>query len=222
MIIASWGLWRARNDRVWNSIHLNSDRIWEQTMAFWEGWKQARGRGGRKQRVGSNNNGGIGPGVWQVPGVNILKLNVDVSTGGANRGFRWVVRDHTWSFVAGVAKPWYGKFSTREGELLSIREALSWIHSEGWDNVEVESDALQAVSEILHGSSSTSFGLIVGDIRESLANFNSISFSHVRRSANRVAHVIAIVAGMSNCRVWFGIPPSCVVTALTHDFINIS
>ncbi|CAH9087463.1 unnamed protein product, partial [Cuscuta epithymum] len=103
-------------------------------------------------------------------------------------GLGWVARDSTGAFLAGAAIPRKGVCLPKEAEALSMREALSWIKAAGWDQVDVESDALHLVEGVHSASTESSFGLLVNDIKEVATSFSSITFSHVKRSANRVAH----------------------------------
>ncbi|CAH9089593.1 unnamed protein product [Cuscuta epithymum] len=94
-----------------------------------------------------------------------------------------------------------------EAEALAIREALSWIKTAGWSNVDVESDALQLTRAIQSKGNESAFGIIVDDINEISASITGIEFSHVKRSANRAAHDLAKAAGsMSGRCVWIDVP----------------
>ncbi|CAH9087957.1 unnamed protein product, partial [Cuscuta epithymum] len=137
---------------------------------------------------------------WRKPPHGRLKLNIDATIRGNRCGLGGLVSDDAGEFVAGFVKIWQGRLSPLEAELVGIREALSWIKEKGWDSVDVESDSLGAIKEILHGSSVSSLGVIAGDIREIRLLFADISFSHIRRSANMAAHELAQAScSMSDC-----------------------
>ncbi|CAH9123411.1 unnamed protein product [Cuscuta epithymum] len=84
---------------------------------------------------------------------------------------------------------------------LNIQEALSWIKNQGWDFVEVETDALVAIHKIRVGLSRSAVGILAEDIRDISKRFSNIDFSFVRRSSNRVAYELARVAcSMYDCQ----------------------
>ncbi|CAH9124776.1 unnamed protein product [Cuscuta epithymum] len=141
---------------------------------------------------------------WCRPSVGRLKLNVDAAVREDKCGLGWCLRDAAGSFVTGAAKPRTGRLSSLEAELIGIMEALSWLQGTDWKIVDVESDASRAIMEITRGSSCSSYGLVADDIRDIAKNFSSISFSHIRRSANRIAHELARAAcSMSDLHSWF-------------------
>ncbi|CAH9139730.1 unnamed protein product [Cuscuta epithymum] len=101
----------------------------------------------------------------------------------------WCLRNSEGQFIASVLRPWSGRMSVLGAEFVGIREALSWLKGFGDIPVELESDAARAISEILNGSSCSLVGLLRDDIRDLANFFSNISFSHIRRSANRPAHL---------------------------------
>ncbi|CAH9133301.1 unnamed protein product [Cuscuta epithymum] len=128
-------------------------------------------------------------------------------------GLGWCLRDDNGSFVAGAAYSWPGKWTPLGAELLGIRKALSWIKQYGWNEVEVETDAIRAVAEITLGSSCSSIGLLGEDIRDLTKSFMNISFSHIMRSANKTAHALARAAcSLSESRSWFYTSSSFIVS----------
>ncbi|CAH9096841.1 unnamed protein product [Cuscuta europaea] len=91
----------------------------------------------------------------------------------------------------------------------------------GWDNIDVEFDALQIIKSISYGTIDSIAGLLIDDIREISSNFISISFSHVKRSVNRIAHDLPGAAvSLSDRYVWLYSSPSCILASLDFHFIN--
>ncbi|CAH9137916.1 unnamed protein product [Cuscuta epithymum] len=152
-----------------------------------------------------------------------LKLNVDAAVKEDGIGLGWLLRNKAGVFIEGASKLWFGRLSPWEAELVGIREALSWVKENGWDFIEVESDASKAISEIQGGSSISLVGIIAGDIRGLCYCFTEISFSQVRRSANRAAHVLAQAScSMSGCIFWNEFPYVFLTYVLNIDSINES
>ncbi|CAH9120177.1 unnamed protein product, partial [Cuscuta epithymum] len=183
---------------------------------FIEGWRLVQ------KTVGEANYSGRATiSSWRRPSPGRYKLNVDAAVRDKLCGLGWILRDGYGNFVAGVSKVWHGSLSPLEAELIGIREALSWMKEGGWDGVEVESDSSGAVTEILQESSISLAGIIGGDIREINLGFTDISFTHIRRSANRAAHELARAAcSVSGCICWDNHPPHFIVHVLNTDLMN--
>ncbi|CAH9142860.1 unnamed protein product [Cuscuta epithymum] len=203
---------------VWHAEACGVDQIIAVARSVLFGWRAAQEQG----RECLNRTERRAEEVWKKPVEGRMKVNVDAATGmGGKRGLAWVVRDAAGQFVAAGAKPWEGNISPKEAEILGVREALSWLKENRWDCVDIESDASQVVSAIYNGGGVAQFGLIVEDVRDLMKDFNSISIAFIRRSANRVAHTLARAAvSLSDSHVWLSIPPTCIMQALSHDFIN--
>ena len=89
-------------------------------------------------------------------------------------------------------KDFLGCVEPEIAEIMSMKEALSWIAAFQWSNVHIESDSLvciQALQSSIHFPSQ--FGYLVSDCKLLLSQLPSISFSCIKRSANRAAHCLA-------------------------------
>ncbi|CAH9141770.1 unnamed protein product [Cuscuta epithymum] len=138
-------------------------------------------------------------------------------------GLGWCLRNSEGQFVAGASKPCPGVLTALGAELVSIREALSWLKEYGITSPEIESDAVGAVTEIQEVSSCSLVGLLRDDIRDLTDSFSFISFCHVRRSANKPAHLLAREAcSLSDMQLWVDFPPDFIVSAFANDLININ
>lgn len=83
-------------------------------------------------------------------------------------------------------------------EIMTIKEALSWMKQRNWKDATIETDsllAIQALSSSLQMSSS--FGLLVNDCREFLNTFINVCICYVPRSANGTTQclLVALVLG---------------------------
>lgn len=80
-------------------------------------------------------------------------------------GFGWI-RDSLGLFKAGKSVPWKGCYPVKVTEIVSVREALSWIKEMIIDNVDVETNA-QLVITALHATIFHSeFNIIISGIEE--------------------------------------------------------
>lgn len=100
-----------------------------------------------------------------------------------------------------------------EAEACAARHALKIDMESGLRNVVLESDCLKLISQLKHKTrDDTSFGNIVDDILWLGSFYSSISFNHVRREGNRVAHTLAQSSKEYGCmRVWIEeVPPEAI------------
>ncbi|CAH9073986.1 unnamed protein product [Cuscuta epithymum] len=218
LVWGCWGLWTERNVRVWQGVCMEPKFILLKTKIYFAGWEQAQKAAAVQVNQGSTNSS-----LWRRPHQRRVKLNVDAAVRDYHCGLGWILRNEAGDFIAGAAKTWQGKLSPWEAELVGIREALSWVKEQGWERVDVESDASRAIAEIKNGSCISTAGVIADDVRDLCSRMTDISFCFVRRSANRAAHGFAQVAcSMSGCRIWMGVPPTFIIHVLNSDLININ
>lgn len=111
-----------------------------------------------------------------------------------------------------------GLFEPGEAEALSVREALKWTKILHLDNIQLESDCIQVINAIQHNHLVSSFDLLINDIIVLAREFDNLSFTFVRRSANRVAHALARDAlSKSDCMDCTSVPFPCISHVLTFD-----
>ncbi|CAH9146819.1 unnamed protein product [Cuscuta epithymum] len=218
LVWGCWALWSERNQRVWQGTTSSARQIVHRTRVLVEGWRQAQMQVARGRRAHPVQQGRA---TWSRSLQGAWKLNVDAGTRANSCGLGWCLRDTEGQFVAGVSKPWPGRLSSLGAELVGIREALSWLKDFGDIAVEVESDSVGVISEILNGSSCSLVGLLRDDIGDLARFFSTISFSHIRRLANKPAHLLSKAAcSMPDSQSWFDFTPSFLVSALANDLIN--
>nr|GMD31864.1 transcription factor TCP4-like [Ipomoea batatas] len=197
LIIILWGIWEARNRRVWQNVHVCPRAVVRLALGYLREWRRVRTCTG--ERVVRRE---VYHAVWKAPDYNVLKLNVDaaVREDGNMLGMGWVLRDHRGGVRAVGAVGKRGAVLPKEAEALAIREALSWLKDQHHDNVLVETDAQQIVMR-LHLHNSSPFGLLLHDINGLLNSFSNVNVCFVKRSANAVAHLLARDAAL-NSGIW--------------------
>lgn len=91
----------------------------------------------------------------------------------------------------------------------------------GYYAVCVESDAegvIRAINgQVLHSSY---LDTLVQDIRRMVPSFTSISFTHVYREANNVAHCLAKYSGSHDDVIWVGCIPMCFNSCIRSDILS--
>ncbi|KAL5804637.1 hypothetical protein ACOSQ3_031437 [Xanthoceras sorbifolium] len=131
---------------------------------------------------------------WQAPSPGWIKINSDVAVDARGRrlGFGVVFRDSVGEVLVSYTSLLPGLFSSDIGEALAILLGLRLAGDMGFPSVCVESDAASVVKQLSSRAPSCSdIGLILDDILSLVGGFADISFSSVRRSANKVAHGLA-------------------------------
>ncbi|KAL5780225.1 hypothetical protein ACOSQ2_010962 [Xanthoceras sorbifolium] len=131
---------------------------------------------------------------WQAPSPGWIKINSDVAVDARGRrlGFGVVFRDSVGEVLVSYTSLLPGLFSSDIGEALAILLGLRLAGDMGFPSVCVESDAASVVKQLSSRAPSCSdIGLILDDILSLVGGFAVISFSSVRRSANKVAHGLA-------------------------------
>lgn len=97
-----------------------------------------------------------------------------------------------------------------------MKEALSWAKEVGLDWCVFESDSKQLVDACNGQQGASYFHTIVSDCVESCKHFDHVLISFVRRSANSVAHLLAIHS-LSDLREWIVHPPQFIHHVLDSD-----
>lgn len=123
-----WGIWYARNMRVWENKLLSPALTIEWSRKQIIDCREAR----RKQQTSQNNAAGSGRGTllgWTTPALGEFKLNVDASIKKEKSFFSigMVICDCRGMFVRGRIMKCAGTISVPEAVTLGVREALSWL-----------------------------------------------------------------------------------------------
>ncbi|KAH7544499.1 hypothetical protein JRO89_XS15G0175400 [Xanthoceras sorbifolium] len=158
---------------------------------------------------------------WLAPSPGWVKINSDVAVDvrGRRLGFGVVIRDCTGKVLVSYMSLLLGLFSSDIGEALPILLGLRLAIDMGLSTVCVESDAASVVKQLSSRVTSCSdIGLILDDILSLVVNFADLSFSSVRRSANKVAHGLAKFAlSHQPVGVRLGSVPSSIAIVVLDD-----
>ncbi|XP_019190496.1 PREDICTED: uncharacterized protein LOC109184955 [Ipomoea nil] len=160
---------------------------------------------------------------WSRPSRGMLKLNTDAAlqNSSSSMGLGWVLRNDEGRFLACKNMCMHSNYTVKEAEALSVREALSWLLGIGMGNVEVEMDS-QIVFNVLHSSSfSSSFGLLVDDVKELAATIGGVEFFYARWNANCATDTVA--RGAFLCQIvgsGFIHPRTSLLIVFDYDLMN--
>ncbi|XP_019157654.1 PREDICTED: uncharacterized protein LOC109154283 [Ipomoea nil] len=186
------------------------------SLVFLENWKSAN--------LQTTNTATSSPSdKWSRTGRGMLKLNTDAAlhSSSGTMSLSWVLRDDEGRFLACKNMFVQGNYTVMEAGALSVREALSWLLGIGMGNVEVEMDC-QIVFNVLRSSSfSSSFGLLIDDVKELATAIGGVEFVYARRSANCATDTVARGAFSETDRgEWFDTSPHFLVDCLDYDLMN--
>ncbi|XP_062089022.1 uncharacterized protein LOC133795584 [Humulus lupulus] len=213
-----WALWKSRNELIWNQKGAEAFEIVTLARITLEQWKNAQDRSfDLSLGFAHLSDGAV---KWQPPRPGTIKINTDAAlfVGPDRFSFAVVACNHEGSLLEAKASCVGGLVEPDFAEALGIREALSWIKTKDWHNVEVESDSLVSIQAIRSSSVFLSyFGRIIQDCRRLLLDliYHEVSIKFVKRSANAVTHSLAKTTSIISDRIVFrsAIPPdmNCVL-----------
>ncbi|KAK6123613.1 hypothetical protein DH2020_042645 [Rehmannia glutinosa] len=213
-----WALWTNRNDLVWNGKSKAATSILNFASSSLLQWESAQQIELKDWRIKS----GDGAIAWSKPRMGEFKCNVDGAVFAREQsiGFGCVIRNHQGRFIAARKGFLPGSSNPKFAEAMGVREALGWIKEKFKNSpVSLETDSL-CVIQAIRGlvSENTYFQNIIEDCLNLLKDLPLVSCIFVRRSANRVAHILAKATDSSPGVVhWESIPPLSICNALQSD-----
>ncbi|XP_060974717.1 uncharacterized protein LOC115696753 [Cannabis sativa] len=142
---------------------------------------------------------------WTKPVIDTIKVNVDgaIFANLNSYGVGFIARNSDGRILEAGSKLSFGNVSPEIAEICGIKEALSWIKSNNWHNVSLETDSLLAVQGISSTAQMPStFGMVAWDCKRLLSELTSISLKFVKRTANKAAHFLARSACYSPVRIF--------------------
>ncbi|KAM6546616.1 hypothetical protein CsatB_027352 [Cannabis sativa] len=211
-----WALWKVRNEVVWNSVSPSFDEVIHMAKVNYSDWCNAQ----RFELEPHTELHSAWPEKWYPPNFLNIKVNVDGALFALEGrfGVGLVARDAAGLVIRAVTLLKMGSLQPHEVEAIGIKEALSWIKTNGWNGVILESDCLRVISDIQCNKHMVSpYGHIISECKALCAEIGNISLSFVKRSSNRVAHSLARSSLLEADRIFncFSLP--FVVSSLVLD-----
>ena len=157
---------------------------------------------------------------WCAPREGVYKLNTDAAMiKNKGIGMGGVVRDREGDVMMATCCGMVGISNVDVAEALSVRHGLQVAVEAGLRNLIVEVDCRKLFNHLQARIREVSpFGKIVADILDYASNCYSISFSHVKRQGNKVAHILAQQCkAVMELRVWLEEVPYEVINAVIFD-----
>ena len=131
-------------------------------------------------------------GIPPPPGTCMIYSDAAIFQALDRMGAGVIIRHHDGGFRAACRSQLSGLAAPEDAEALALRRAVSFARDEGVDRAIFATDCLSLVQR-LHSSplDRSVVGMVVGDIKLLASEFSSVSFTHVKRSLNEAAHVLA-------------------------------
>ncbi|KAL8101548.1 hypothetical protein AgCh_033450 [Apium graveolens] len=187
-----WSLWIRRNTWDWRKAH--------------EKGNECQSRGQMQQ--------------WCKPPPGWIKINIDASCRVDYDfiGAGCVVRNEKGEFMHSRACQIGGRMQAKESEVRSLKEALLWVRQWRTTKCIFKMDAKSVVDAIHGGSGDSIFHTIVEDCVEHLKHFEQVLVMFARRSANRVAHLLAQTTySMSGPMEWDDTAPDFICNLIEEE-----
>lgn len=160
---------------------------------------------------------------WSRPRPGSLKLNTDaaIKPGRGFVGLGGVIRNEHGQVLATWALKCEASWDVNTAELMSIKEGLMVARQLQLRVNSTENDSANAIQEINGDFPFSPQALVVHDIKALLSVVGHGNCSVIRRSANEVAHTLAIsVLASSRDRVWADCCPLFIAFAVSRDIIE--
>lgn len=193
----------------WSSKHIND---WKNAVLVVQSEQAGRNRHNRTVQQGEVK--------WQPPEEGQLKLNVDASVVPESSYFSvgMVLRDQNGVYLRGNTMKFPSNVTAFEAEVVGLHEALLKMASNGSQPIIVETDSLLVVQAL---QNRRKYRLEVGTILEAcqgiLSSKSNLRVSHVKRLANKAAHLMARVSCSLNSYNSFEYPPRCVLETIMYE-----
>lgn len=213
-----WGIWIRRNAWVFNQKRIDVKEVIDRASRVSLEYKDAH------ESMSESLKGERGSKRWQHPRAGSFKVNSDAAVfDNGQIGCGGVVRDATGDVMVACCGRMEGGYEVDVAEALSARFVLKIAWESGFRDIVMESDCLKLIAHLkLAKVETSSFGNLVYDILVLVASFNSVSFNHVCRDGNKVAHNLAHLSrSFSETRVWLEEVPREVQAFVSADLIVV-
>ncbi|KAL0455695.1 UNVERIFIED_CONTAM: hypothetical protein Slati_0908700 [Sesamum latifolium] len=137
--------------------------------------------------------------TWRSPSNRVIKLNFygALFQNGAEVGIGVVARDCQDDVRAWLSHRFPRHVEPELAEALAARNAIDIALKHRWPSIILEGDCLSLINRLKSPATDTSsIGPLVWNIKSAASTFHSISFNHVSRVGNSLAHNLAKFASV--------------------------
>ena len=158
---------------------------------------------------------------WHPPIAGSVKINYDGAMFGEsdNAGIGVVIRNHEGKVLAAFSEKIAKPPTVEILELLAARRAIVFTAESGYENLVCEGDSESVVNSLKRpGMENSRGGHLIKDIVSLSNSLVSISFAHVRRQGNAVAHALAQRARQYLAsHIWLECVPTDILSFVLED-----
>ena len=158
---------------------------------------------------------------WHPPNAGSVKTNYDGAMFGEsdNAGIGVVIRNCEGQALAAFSEKIAKPPTVEILELLAARRAISFTAESGYDKFVCEGDSESVVNSLRgSGMENSRGGHLIKDIVSLSNSLVSISFAHVRRQGNTVAHALAQRARQNfSSQIWLECVPTDILSFVLED-----
>ena len=162
---------------------------------------------------------------WRPLQAGFVKINFDgaVFYSSHSLGVEAVIRNHHGAIMASCAEKLNQAYKAEEIEALAALKALQFAFDLGFQNAILEGHLLGLIKALkTEDHNMSSWGLLVEDVKLVANSFVSLSYSHIKRNGNSVAHNLAKhVIRIPDFQIWIEDVPSHVVSFLHSDIVHL-
>ena len=218
-LVQSWLIWSQRNTVVHGGKMKDprwlNKRAWDYLNEFQQSQDQLNPQ---LQRSTTN--------TWVAPTDPVYKLNFDAAIFKELNcsGVGVIIRNANGEVMAAMSAKGPPVEDSEVAETLACRKAMEFAIDAGFSELLIEGDNVAVMSSLSHGGPNLSrIGHVVQDIQWLATGLRWAQFSHVKRSANSVAHVLARYAkNVVEEMIWLEETPPPAVEALFLDCMHLS
>lgn len=162
------------------------------------------------------------PKKWVAPPPGVYKINADSSLADEGwAGLGVVARDHNGNVVFAASGRIKARWLPVVAEVKALVLAAKLGRRYGLENIILETDCQSIVSRLSKGASHlTDLDSILGDVLQICSSFTSISWSHVGREGNFVAHHLARIIPFGDLQVWENHTPTDITPYVNMDYLS--
>ncbi|KAJ9135229.1 hypothetical protein P3X46_032437 [Hevea brasiliensis] len=195
-----WSLWSHRNEVVWHQKYQQPFSILSRARSIHSEWNVACVN--ISPHTAHVHPDSVLQTHWKPLEQGAFKCNIDVALlNDGSYGLGTIIRDYTGYCCVGRLLARLGLIVPLIGEVLSFREALSWLKSLSFQPVCVETDS-QLVFQVLNTSYAFSsyFAMIINDCKILFQELQFISYAFVRKQ-KRIKLPIRLLERLILCLV---------------------
>ncbi|KAJ4977843.1 hypothetical protein NE237_008623 [Protea cynaroides] len=189
-----WYLWKAWNDFYFDNVNSSPLNVIRCVDRAWHNYFNAIESNASQQPSSSNEVRDLSSSTtWIVPSMDVVKINADAALNHLNQGgIAFICRDYVGKPLIAISQRCCFP-SIAAGEACAISEGLSRMLQLGHSNIEVEYDNMEVIRMLIRATSQSDIYAfdVVRDVKMLLSDDITVSFSHIHRGANSVAHSLA-------------------------------